>query len=69
MIIRAVEHKPASTMSVEHQARRILQQAKSHGLTIVTAESCTAGAVATVLSTAPGAADYFLGGFVTYTKK
>jgi PncC family amidohydrolase len=69
MIIRAVEHKPASTMSVEDQARRILQQAKSHGLTIVTAESCTAGAVATALSTAPGAADYFLGGFVTYTKQ
>jgi PncC family amidohydrolase len=43
--------------------------AKSHGLTIVTAESCTAGAIATALSTAPGAADYFLGGFVTYTKK
>jgi nicotinamide-nucleotide amidase len=67
-IIRTVEYKPDST-SVENQARRILQQAKSCDLRIVTAESCTAGAVATALSTAPGAADYFLGGFVTYTKK
>jgi Competence-damaged protein len=64
-----VEDKSASTVSVENQARRILQQAKSYDLTIVTAESCTAGAVATALSSAPGAADYFLGGFLTYTKK
>src|SRR4030095_1606435 len=56
-------------MSVADQARRVLQQAKSYDLTIVTAESCTAGAIATALSTAPGAADYFLGSFVTYSKK
>jgi nicotinamide-nucleotide amidase len=56
-------------MSIEQQAQRILERAKGGHLTIVTAESCTAGAVATALSKAPGAGDYFHGGFVTYTKE
>jgi nicotinamide-nucleotide amidase len=34
---------------------------------VVTAESCTGGLIATVLSEAPGAAEHFDGGFVTYT--
>jgi nicotinamide-nucleotide amidase len=55
-------------MSIGQQAKRILELAKVGHLTIVTAESCTAGAVATALSKAPGAGDYFHGGFVTYTK-
>jgi nicotinamide-nucleotide amidase len=36
-------------------------------LKIVTAESCTGGLIATVLTEAPGAADYFDGAFVCYT--
>jgi nicotinamide-nucleotide amidase len=56
-------------MSIEQQVQRILERAKARDLTIVTAESCTAGAVATALSKAPGAGDYFHGGFVTYTKE
>lgn len=56
-------------MGIEQQARRILERAKFRNLTIVTAESCTAGAVATALSKAPGAGDHFHGGFVTYTKE
>jgi len=38
-------------------------------LTIITAESCTSGLLATVLSEAPGAAKILHGGFVTYTKE
>ena len=56
-------------MSIEQKAQRILERAKACNLTIVTAESCTAGAVATTLSKAPGAGGYFHGGFVTYTKQ
>jgi PncC family amidohydrolase len=56
-------------MSIAQQAQRILERAKARGLTIVTAESCTAGAVATSLSKASGAAEHFQGGFVTYTKE
>ena len=44
-----------------------LEHAKCAGLRVVTAESCTGGLIATVLSEAPGAAEYLDGGFVTYT--
>jgi nicotinamide-nucleotide amidase len=44
-----------------------LGSAKRAGLKIVTAESCTGGLVAMVLSEAPGAAEFLEGGFVTYT--
>jgi nicotinamide-nucleotide amidase len=41
---------------------------KDSGLSIVTAESCTAGMIAAVLSRADGAGQVLHGGFVTYTK-
>jgi nicotinamide-nucleotide amidase len=44
-----------------------LARAKRCHKKLVTAESCTGGLVATVLSEAPGAAEYFTGAFVTYT--
>ena len=44
-----------------------LESAKKADLRVVTAESCTGGLIATVLSEAPGAAEYLAGGFVTYT--
>jgi len=49
-------------------ADEILQHAEAHGLTVCTAESCSAGQLATRLAKAEGAAKAFLGGFVTYTK-
>ena len=49
------------------RAVEALERAKKAGLKVVTAESCTGGLVATVLSEAPGAAEYLDGGFVTYT--
>ena len=49
-------------------AETLLQLAKRRGVTIVVAESCTAGQLATLLSDAEGAAQHFAGGFVTYTK-
>jgi PncC family amidohydrolase len=56
-------------MNIGQRAQRILERAKLRDLTIVTAESCTAGAVATSLSKVPGAGEHFHGGFVTYTKE
>lgn len=50
-------------------ANALLDEAKRDGLTVVTAESCTAGLMCQVLSDAEGAAEYFHGGFVTYTKE
>jgi nicotinamide-nucleotide amidase len=50
-------------------AERVLAKLSACGLTLATAESCTAGRLATLLADAPGAADRFHGGFVTYTKQ
>ena len=46
----------------------ILKFAKDRNRTIVTAESCSGGLLAAVLSEAPGASKQLQGGFVTYTK-
>lgn len=41
---------------------------RGKGLSVITAESCTAGRLATLLSEAPGAAEHLHGGFIVYTK-
>jgi nicotinamide-nucleotide amidase len=60
----------ALTISPElcDRAQAILKALKDAGLSIVTAESCTAGMIAAVLSRADGAGEILHGGFVTYTK-
>ena len=50
-------------------ADALLAQARRDGLTVVTAESCTAGLLCQILSDGEGAAEHFHGGFVTYTKE
>jgi nicotinamide-nucleotide amidase len=50
-------------------ATQAMQTLERKGLSVVTAESCTAGMLATVLSEVPGAAERLHGGFVTYTKE
>ena len=50
-------------------AQRVLALAGQRRLSIITAESCTSGLLATTLSEAPGAAELLHGGFVTYTKQ
>jgi nicotinamide-nucleotide amidase len=54
--------------ALQDLAESVVKAAENCGKTIVTAESCTAGAIAHLLSQAPGAGDHFHGGFVTYTK-
>jgi nicotinamide-nucleotide amidase len=58
------------TMSSDltRKANAVVQHAEEKGLCIVTAESCTAGALAMLLADAPGAGCCFHGGFVTYAK-
>jgi nicotinamide-nucleotide amidase len=46
----------------------VIELLQARGLALVTAESCTGGLVAAVLSEAPGAGRALHGGFVTYTK-
>ena len=49
-------------------AERALEGAAQRNGSIVTAESCTAGKLAALLSEAPGAAERLHGSFVAYTK-
>src|SRR5262245_51313242 len=49
-------------------AKRALEIAAQRNASIVTAESCTAGKLAALLSEAPGAAERLHGSFVAYTK-
>jgi nicotinamide-nucleotide amidase len=49
-------------------AQQVLAAARRRKLSVITAESCTAGKLSVLLSGAPGAAEHLHGGFVTYTK-
>lgn len=47
-------------------AERVLQLLSEQGKTVTTAESCTGGLIASMLTRIPGASSGFHGGFVTY---
>jgi nicotinamide-nucleotide amidase len=47
-------------------AERVVQLLKTRGLQVTTAESCTGGLIASMLTSVPGASEVFHAGFVTY---
>ena len=51
------------------EAERLVGLARARKLSLVTVESCTAGALACALAKAEGAGDVLHGGFVVYTKE
>ena len=55
--------------SIESLAVRLGNQLKARGLTLSTAESCTGGGIAAILTDIPGASEWFSGGFVTYSNE
>lgn len=63
-----VESDHCIDASLIGRARHVVEALKDRGLTIITAESCTAGLISAALSLADGAGDVLHGGFVTYTK-
>jgi len=50
-------------------ARKLLDDARAKGLRIVTAESCTGGLIAGLLTEIPGSSDVVERGFVTYSNE
>ena len=55
--------------TLKAHAQQALDALKAAGLTIVTAESCTAGTITALLAQAEGASLVLHGGFTTYTKE
>lgn len=53
--------------SLLSQAEALLAQCRTAGLMIATAESCTGGLIAGLLTEVPGSSDVFDRGFVTYS--
>jgi nicotinamide-nucleotide amidase len=51
------------------QATKVLTMARAKGLRIVTAESCTGGLIAGLLTEIPGSSDVVERGFVTYSNE
>ena len=51
------------------QAADLLAGARAQSLTLATAESCTGGLIAGLLTEIPGASDVFERGFVTYSNR
>ena len=61
--------KPTNDMDLHLGAlsRRLGALLKRHGRTLSTAESCTGGMVAKVITDVPGSSGYFMGGIVSYS--
>ena len=60
--------EPALPDHLDEQAERLMHRICDAGLTIATAESCTGGMLAALLTDIEGAGRGFDRGFVTYTK-
>ena len=61
--------EPALPDHLDEQAERLMHRLCDQGLTITTAESCTGGMLAALLTDIEGAGHGFERGFVTYTKE
>ena len=60
---------PVLPDKIESAARRVLERATAAGLTLATAESCTGGLLASLLTDVEGVSSAFERGFVVYSKE
>lgn len=61
--------EPALPDHLDEQAERLMHRLCDKGLTVATAESCTGGMLAALLTDIEGSGHGFERGFVTYTKE
>ena len=61
--------EPALPNQLDEQAERLMRRLCDKGLKVATAESCTGGMLAALLTDIEGAGHGFERGFVTYTKE
>ena len=61
--------EPALPNQLDEQAERLMRRLCDKGLKVATAESCTGGMLAALLTDIEGAGHAFERGFVTYTKE
>lgn len=54
---------------MERELQRLTDRLRATGLTVATAESCTGGWLAKVLTDLPGASHWFQGGWVVYSNE
>ena len=57
------------SLEIETLARLVIDDARERNLRIVTAESCTGGLIAALLTEIPGSSDVVERGFVTYSNE
>ena len=60
---------PVLPNETEEATRRLLQKASERGLSLATAESCTGGMLASLLTDVEGVSHAFDRGFITYTNE
>ena len=53
-------------MKIEEEIGRLLRK---KGLTLSTAESCTGGGIAALITSVPGSSQYFKGGIIAYSNE
>lgn len=58
-----------ATDDLRDRAKRLLAKAQAAGVSVATAESCTGGMIASVLTDIPGCSSVFERGFVTYSNE
>jgi PncC family amidohydrolase len=58
---------PPNDDELLREARRVGAACRERGATLATAESCTGGLVAHLITEIPGSSGYFVGGAVTYS--
>lgn len=66
-LLTALQGLPYQPSSEGDSREDLLRRLKQTGVTVATAESCTGGNIAHMITSMPGASAYFLGGVVAYS--